>query len=230
MVQIGSRVRGAAASLFLAAAAGCLAAPSEVDDPPVGNCEPFVEDSFDDDGVTRSRFDVDEAPPESTVDISGGFARVGAFGSSEVSGYAGLRTEAEHQVASTALEVSFDSGSVSQGGAIILALDTEGETSYELGVLASGFAIVHDDAGGNTTVECDPCADFADGTWTLRLEERRGTLRFLAGSDGGPLSDLFPAGVAIESQAMFAHIFLVADEDGAMATADLDTISWATCE
>ena len=219
--------------MILAAAAGCLSAPPEATDPgpTVSNCDPFLEDGFDDDGETRNRFEVDEAPPDSTVDISGGFARIRALGSAETAGYASLRTGSDHQVASTALEVVFDSGSVSgDGAAIILAFDTDGEESFELGALASGFAIAHDDAGGNTNVVCDPCADFTDGTWTLRLQERDGILRFLVGADGGPLSDLWPGGVAIESQAVYTQIFVVADDDGAMAAADLDTISWATCE
>lgn len=250
IVGIGSRVRVAAAGLVMAALAGCLSAPPDAidrdgtgdggnsgggdggssgDGQPGGDCDPFLTDVFDDDLVTRARFAVDEMPPDSTVDISGGLARVRAAGTAEMVGYASLRTMNAHEVGSTALEVVLDFGSVTAGGGIILALDTDGEESWELGVLVGRFVVSHDDGGG-ADVLCDPCESFVEGSWRLRLQEAGNTLYFLAAPDGDPLTEVYPGGIPIVNQDVYAQIYLVAAEDGDAAIADLDAVTWSLCE
>jgi hypothetical protein len=251
IVGIGSRIRVAAAGLVVAALAGCLSAPPDAldrdgdgdgdgdgsggdagdpgDGPPGSDCQPFLSDDFDDDSATRTRFAVDEMPPSSTVDISGGLGRVHASGSAEMVGYASLRTISAHEVASTALEVVLDFGSVTSGGGIIVALDTDGEESWELGVLLGRFVISHDDGSGADYL-CDPCETFVEGTWRLRLQQTGNNLYFLAAPDGDPLTDLYPGGIPVVNQDLYAQIYVLAAEDGDAAIADLDAVTWSLCE
>ncbi len=228
--------------MIVAGAAGCLAAPPEAIDPGTGDdgsaasdgrpgaaCDPFLDDGFSDDTASRTIFAVDEQPPDSTVEIVEGLARLGALGSADVAGYASLRSLSTHEVDGTALEVVLDSSSVNAGGGIILALDTDGPVTYELGALGDRFVVSHSDSD-TTTLECDPCADFTEGSWILRLEDREGTLHFLAGRGADPPADLWPGGVAIENRQMYAQIFVLAPADGDVATADIDRLSWSVCQ
>lgn len=219
-------------------AGGCLAAPPSGTAPGAdgdgdgggggGNpdCTPFLEDGFEDPDLTETTFGVDQDPPDATVDIDGGFATLQARGSAVV-GYASLRTLTFFDVATTSLEIDVDT--VIEGdGIVILSLDTDDETSYDLRGHSDHIAISHD-VLGDTAVDCDPCASFGEGSWTMRIEEDAGSLHFLAGPLGDTPSDLFPEGVPVSNVPMYAQVWLLAPEASDTALAIIDTFRWSIC-
>ena len=218
-------------------AGGCLAAPPSGtaagtdgstggDDGGNPRCTAFLEDGFDDPDLTETLFGEDEDPPDATVDIDGGFATLQARGSAIV-GYASLRTLTAFDVVATSLEIDVDTV-IEGAGIVILSLDIDDETSYDLRGHSDHIAISHD-VTGDTAVDCDPCASFGEGSWTMRIEEDAGSLHFLAGPLGDTPSDLFPEGVPISNIPMYAQVWLLAPEASDMALAIIDTFRWSIC-
>jgi hypothetical protein len=218
-------------------ASGCLDAPPSAttsgrDDDGGGGggdpgCTAFLEDGFDDPDLTETLFVVDEDPPDSLVSIGGGNATLEARGSTHV-GYASLRTGSSFDATNSALEIATEV-EITGVAVIILSLDTGDAVSYDMQGYSDHVAISHDDEGG-TTVDCDPCAGFGDGPWTMRIEERAGSLHFLAGPPGDTPTDLLPEGLAGVGDPMFAQVWLLAAESSDTAHAAVDSLIWSRCD
>lgn len=214
-------------------AGGCLAAPPSgtpgTPDTPDGGdpaCTVFFEDTFDDPDLTEAFFTIDQDPPDAVVAIGGGNASLEARGSTNV-GYASLRTQSTFGVTSSALEIETEV-EITGAAVVILSLDSDGDVSYDLRGHSDHVAVSHDDEGGSH-VDCDPCASFGDGAWTMRIEERAGALHFLAGPQGDTPTDLLPDGIPGGDAEMFGQVWLLAPESSDTAHAAVSSITWSVC-
>lgn len=216
-------------------AAGCLAAP------PSGtaggadgggdtrSCTPFLEDAFDDAGDSNARFDIQQDPPDTSVAIGGGIAAMEARGTTVV-GIASLTSRDPFDVENTALEITVDL-TITQNAIVILSLATDAQAQYDLRGHVDHLAVSHDDPDtGDTQDDCDPCASFGDGPWTLRIEDRGGILHFLAGPVGDTPGELLPEGLAGDGAPVHALVWLLAPDAGDTAIANVDSLTWSSCE
>lgn len=216
-------------------AGGCLAAP------PSGtaagadgggdssSCASFFEDTFDDPDGSEAQFDIEQDPPDTSVSIGGGIATMEARGTTVV-GIASLASRDPFDVENTALEITVDL-TITQNALVILAFDTDSQGEYDLRGHADHLAVSHDDPDtGDTQVDCDPCASFGDGQWTMRIEDRDGILHFLAGPVGDTPSELLPEGLAGDGEPVHALVWLLAPDAGDTVVANVDSLTWSSCE
>jgi hypothetical protein len=214
-------------------AGGCLAAPPSGTGGGGGGGDPgciaFLEDTFDDPDGSETLFAIDQDPPDASVSIGGGTASLEARGSTVV-GLASLRSWELFDVANTALEISVDV-TINQNAVVILSLDTDDQAGYDLRGHVDHLAVSHDDPDtGDAQDDCDPCGDFGDGSWTMRIEERQGRLHFLAGPSGDTPSDLLPEGLEGDGQPVHAQVWLLAPESTDTVLANVDSLTWSICD